>query len=263
MNEAILDVRGVMKHFGGVPAVDDATFSVTAGSITSLIGPNGAGKTSLFNIISGFERAERGEIRFEGDRIDQLPTYKIVRAGLVRTFQNTKILRRMTVLENMLAAGLNHPGESLWRIASPGPRRRREGTLRTKALFLLDAVKLGSLANAYAGTLSGGQRKLLEFARALMTEPRLVLLDEPMAGVNQVLRQQLLDHILALREREDMTFLLIEHDLDTVMSVSDSIAVMSQGHVILVGTPNEVQRSTDVIDAYLGTYGHETVLGPL
>jgi ABC-type branched-subunit amino acid transport system ATPase component len=256
-NSAILDIRGMVKHFCGVPAVNAASLSVAQGSITALIGPNGAGKTSLFNVISGFQRAERGEVRFQGQRIDGLPAYKIARAGLVRTFQTTKILRRMTVLENMLLAGPSQPGESLWRVVFPGPNSRRERELQEKAWELLCSVKLDSLAHAYAGRLSGGQRKLLEFARALMTEPRMLLLDEPMAGVNPALRDQLLEQMLAIREREGMTFLIIEHDLETIMSVSDTVAVMSEGRVIFVGAPDEAQQNEDVINAYLGTRAQE------
>jgi len=257
---AILDVDDVAKRFGGVPAVSGATVSVVEGSITALIGPNGAGKTSLFNVISGFQRADRGQVRFRGRRIDRLPTHRIAREGLVRTFQNPKILRRMTVLENMLLAGPSQPGESLWRVATPRPSARREAELQARARDLLRAVRLDSHADAYAGTLSGGQRKLLEFARALMAEPRLLLLDEPMAGVNPALRDQLLEQILAVREAEGITFLVIEHDLETVMAISDTVAVMSQGRVIFQGSPDAVQRSEEVIDAYLGSHAAQQPL---
>jgi len=249
----MLEVVDVVKRYGGVPAVNGATLSVTEGSITALIGPNGAGKTSLFNVISGFQRPDSGQVLFQGGRVDRLPPYKIARAGLVRTFQTTKILRRMSVLENMLVAGPRQPGEALWRVLAPGAGSRRERELEKRAQMLLSSVKLESHLDAYAGTLSAGQRKLLEFARALMTEPRMLLLDEPMAGVNPSLRDQLLDQVLRVREQEGITFLLIEHDLETVMSVSDTVAVMSQGRVIFVGSPDEVQRNEEVIDAYLGS----------
>jgi branched-chain amino acid transport system ATP-binding protein len=251
--QTILEIEGVVKRFGGVPAVDGATLAVTAGSITALIGPNGAGKTSLFNVISGFQRADEGRVRFEGRRIDRLPVYRIARAGLARTFQQTKILHRMSVLDNMLLAGPGQPGESLWRLPLPGRSSRRERALEQQARELLHAVRLDSQTNAYAGTLSGGQRKLLEFARVLMTEPRMILLDEPMAGVNPALREQLLEQVLTIREEQGITFLLIEHDLETVMTVSDTVAVMNAGRVIFQGPPAEVQRNEEVIDAYLGT----------
>jgi branched-chain amino acid transport system ATP-binding protein len=160
----------------------------------------------------------------------------------------------------MLLAGKSQPGEALWRVVTPGPSARRERELEEKAGELLRSVKLSALAHAYAGTLSGGQRKLLEFARALMTEPRMLLLDEPMAGVNPALRDQLLEQILAIREREGMTILLIEHDLETVMTVSDTVAVMNQGRVIFLGSPDEVQQSEEVIDAYLGSRASESAL---
>jgi branched-chain amino acid transport system ATP-binding protein len=251
--QTILEIESVVKRFGGVPAVDRATLAVAAGSITALIGPNGAGKTSLFNVISGFQRADEGHVRFEGQRIDRLPVYRIARAGLVRTFQQTKILHRMSVLDNMLLAGSWQPGESLWRLPLPGESGRRERDLEQKARERLRAVRLDGQADAYAGTLSGGQRKLLEFARVLMTEPRMVLLDEPMAGVNPALREQLLEQMLTIRQEQGTTFLLIEHDLETVMTVSDTVAVMNAGRVIFRGAPAEVQRNEEVIDAYLGT----------
>jgi neutral amino acid transport system ATP-binding protein len=256
----ILEIEGLVKHFGGVPAISGATLSVANGSITALIGPNGAGKTSVFNVVSGFQRAERGQVQFAGRRIDRLPVHAIVRAGLVRTFQQTRILRRMSVLENMLVAAPRQPGESLWRLSLAGARRLRERELEQQALDLLRSVRLESHAGAYAGTLSGGQRKLLEFVRVLMTEPRMVLLDEPMAGVNPVLREQLLSAIIDGRKERGLTFLLIEHDLETVMSVSDTVVVMNAGEVIFQGKPGEVQRSVEVIDAYLGT-GSEAAVG--
>lgn len=250
----LLEVEELVKHFGGVPAVDGATLSVREGSVTALIGPNGAGKTSLFNLISGFQRPDSGQIYFAGHRIDNLSTHRIARAGLVRTFQNPKILRRMSVLDNMLLAGQRQPGESLWRIVTPRATRRREYELRERAYSLLSAVKLDNHVTAYAGTLSGGQRKLLEFARALMTQPRLVMLDEPLAGVNPALREEMLDLILTIRQRERLTILLIEHDLEAVMAASEMVAVMNAGRVIFFGPPGDVQRNDDVIDAYLGSF---------
>ena len=253
--QVILEVDGVVKRYGGVPAVDGARLAIVDGSITALIGPNGAGKTTLFNVISGFERADEGQVRFRGERIDRLPVYRIARAGLVRTFQQTKILRRMSVLENMLLAGRQQPGESLWRLPLPGEGARREAELRDTARELLRSVNLEGHADAYAGTLSGGQRKLLEFARVLMTDPRMLLLDEPMAGVNPTVRERLLERILTVREERGITVLVIEHDLEMVMAVSDTVAVMNVGRVIFQGRPHEVQRNAEVIDAYLGKAG--------
>jgi len=255
---ALLETRGVRKQYGGVQAVDAATLSVEPRSITALIGPNGAGKTTLFNVVSGFTRPDAGSVLLGGERIDGRPPHAIARRGLVRTFQTPKALTRMSVLENLLLAAPRQPGEHIWRlVAAPRAGRTREREIREHALDLLGLVRLEGLAGAYAGTLSGGQRKLLELTRALMTEPRLVLLDEPMAGINPTLGAQLLDRIRTLREKQGLTFLLIDHDLDAVMSVSDRVIVMSEGRVIAAGTPAEVRADPLVVDAYLGSHAGE------
>jgi branched-chain amino acid transport system ATP-binding protein len=228
----ILEVRDLVRRFGGVRAVDEASFGVETGSITSLIGPNGAGKSTLFNVVSGFLSADKGEVAFEGRRIDRRPPHRIARAGLVRTFQHARVLRRMSVLDNML-------------VARPDDRRARE---------LLALVRLDAHERDYAGTLSGGEQKLLDFARALMTEPRLLLLDEPMAGVSPTLRAQLLEHIHELRDRTGITFLIVEHDLEMVMRASDRVIVMNAGKVLATGTPDEVRGDPRVVDAYLGAH---------
>jgi neutral amino acid transport system ATP-binding protein len=255
---ALLQVRGVVKHYDGIAAVDGASLDVQEGSITGLIGPNGAGKTTLFNIISGFRRPEQGTVLFDGKRIDRHSPDRVARGGLVRTFQQTKALTRMTVLDNMMLAAPRQPGERLVRVAfSPRRVRRREREIEEQARELLAVVGLGRKADDYGGTLSGGQQKLLEFGRALMTEPRMVMLDEPMAGVNPTLGLELLDRVQELRASNGTTFLLIEHDLEVVMAVSDLIHVMSNGTVIASGPPNEVRSNPDVIDAYLGKHGGE------
>ncbi|MGH3103033.1 MAG: ABC transporter ATP-binding protein [Gaiellaceae bacterium] len=249
----MLEARDVRKRYGGVVAVDEATLAVEPASITALIGPNGAGKTTLFNVVSGFARPDSGSVLLGGERIDGRPPHAIARRGLVRTFQTPKALTRMSVLDNMLLAAPAQPGEHLWRlVATPRAGRSRERELRARALELLRLVRLDGLAEDYAGTLSGGQRKLLELTRALMAEPRLLLLDEPMAGVNPTLARQLLDRIRTLREEQGLTFLLIDHDLDVVMAVSDKVVVMNEGRVIAAGTPAEVRADPLVVDAYLG-----------
>jgi neutral amino acid transport system ATP-binding protein len=252
-SDAILEVDGVAKHYGGVRAVDGASLSVGRGSITALIGPNGAGKSTLFDVVSGFERADGGSIRFDGHSIQRLPAFAIARRGLVRTFQMTKTLNVMTVLDNMLLAMPDHPGERLstW-IVRPWTSRRRESEARARAQQLLETFELASHANAYAGTLSGGQRKLLELARALMLAPRLVLLDEPLAGVNPTLGRRLLEHIEELRRREGTTVLFVEHDMEVVMNHSDHVIVMAQGRVIAEGSADDVRRNETVVEAYLG-----------
>jgi neutral amino acid transport system ATP-binding protein len=253
---AILEVREVVRAFGGLRAVDGASFDVDGGSITALIGPNGAGKSTLFNVVSGFLSAERGLVQFEGRRIDRSPPHRIAQSGLVRTFQVPRTLTRMSVLDNVLVAATRHPGERLNGVAfRPGLARRRERRARERAAELLALFRLDGHAGEYAGVLSGGQRKLLDFARVLMAEPRLVLLDEPMAGVNPTLGRELVDHVLRLRTEAGMTFLFVEHDLDLVMEASDHVIVMNEGRVIAGGTPDEVRGDQRVVDAYLGRAG--------
>ncbi len=253
MSLRLLEIHGISKHFGGVAAVSDASFSVAEGSITALIGPNGAGKTTVFNLISGFLRPDGGTICFAGRRIDGFRGDVIASAGLVRAFQTARVLTRMSVLDNMLLAAKHQPGERLG-MGWIAPRRvaKREREIRERALEVLDLVRLRPLAGDYAGTLSGGQRKLLELGRALMVEPRMILLDEPMAGVAPVLAQQLLDHIQRLREREGVTVFVIEHDMDVVMSISERVIVMDEGQVIADGSPERIQNDERVIEAYLG-----------
>jgi len=249
----LLEIDQLEKSFGGVAAVAGASFGVAEGSITALIGPNGAGKTTVFNLLSGFLRPDRGHIRFGGRPIDQMRGDAVARAGLVRVFQTARVLTRMSVLENLMLAAKDQPGERLGAaIYAPGNVSRREAEVRTQALEILALLRLSPLADAWAGTLSGGQRKLVELGRALMVEPRMILLDEPMAGVAPVLAEQLLQHILDLRANRGVTVCVIEHDMDLVMSISDRVIVMDEGRVIAKGRPDEVQSNERVIEAYLG-----------
>jgi len=248
---ALLEVRDVVHAFGGVRAVDGATLDVESGSITGLIGPNGAGKSTLFNCVSGFLRPQSGSVLLEGKRIEKSAPHRIARSGLVRTFQTPRALTRMTVLDNVMLAAPRTGGERLGG-ALARSARRRERTVRARAVELLELVRLDGHADALAGTLSGGQRKLLDLVRALMVEPRILLLDEPMAGVSPTLRVELLEHILALRDRDGVTLLIVEHDLDFVMRASDRVIVMNDGHVIAQGAPDEVRADERVVDAYLG-----------
>ena len=251
---AILEAEGVLKRFGGIRAVDGATLNVAEGSITALIGPNGAGKTTFFNVITGFYAPDGGRAVFQGDPILGSSPHVIARRGMVRTFQITKALARMPVVDNMMLAAPDQPGEHLTNVIfRSGAVRRREAEVREQAVELLEVFDLAKVADDYAGTLSGGQRKLLELARALMTRPRLLLLDEPMAGINPVLGRRLLDHMKRLRAEEGVSFLFIEHDMEVVMSHSDRVIVMAEGRVIADGEPHEVRGDQAVIDAYLGS----------
>jgi ABC-type branched-subunit amino acid transport system ATPase component len=255
-NGAIFVADGVVKRFGGIRAVDGATMNVRKGSITALIGPNGAGKTTFFNVITGFYRSDGGRAVFSGRPVLGHPPYAIARLGMVRTFQITKALARMPVIDNMMLAAPDQPGEQLRNIVlRPAAWRKREQEVREQAMELLDTFNLAELADDYAGTLSGGQRKLLELARALMTRPRFLLLDEPMAGINPTLGRRLLDHMQRLRREESVTFLFIEHDMEVVMNHSDRVIVMAEGRVIAEGEPHEVRADEKVIDAYLGGGG--------
>jgi neutral amino acid transport system ATP-binding protein len=249
----ILVVDDVVRTFGGLRAVDGASFYVGRGSITALIGPNGAGKSTLFNVMTGFLSAERGAVEFEGRRIEHMASHRIARRGLVRTFQVPRTLTRLSVLDNILVAAPRHPGERLsGLLLRPNRVRTRERSARERAKALLTLVQLERYAYDYAGVLSGGQRKLLDFARVLMVEPRLVLLDEPMAGVNPALGRQLLEHVSQLRADEGVTFLFVEHDLEVVMEASDHVIVMNEGRVIASGAPAQVRSDKRVVDAYLG-----------
>ena len=263
MNDrSLLEVDGVVKNFGGIRAVDGATMKVREEAITALIGPNGAGKTTLFNVLTGFYRGDRGSVRFDGSEILGEAPHTIARRGMVRTFQITKALAAMPVIDNMMLAAPNQPGEQLRNIVfTPGAVRTREKQVRDQAMTLLELFNLTKLSDAYAGTLSGGQRKLLELARALMSEPKLLLLDEPMAGINPTLGARLLEHIQMLRREMGVTFLFVEHDMEVVMNHSDVVVVMAEGRVIAEGEPHEVRKDKRVIDAYLGGVAVDSTSG--
>ncbi|MBT2405022.1 MULTISPECIES: ABC transporter ATP-binding protein [unclassified Streptomyces] len=249
--DPVLVLDGVTRAFGGLVAVRVDHLEVQRGTITALIGPNGAGKTTLFNVVSGFDRASSGSWSFDGHPLAGRPAHKIARHGMVRTFQLTRTLARLTVRENVLLAATGQLGERLLPALLPPLWRRQEREIVRRADELLDRFLLARLRDEYAGTLSGGQRKLLEMARALMAEPAMVLLDEPMAGVNPALTQSLLGHITALRD-EGMTVLFVEHDMDVVMGISDWVACMADGRLVAEGPPYTVGRNPEVVDAYLG-----------
>jgi ABC-type branched-subunit amino acid transport system ATPase component len=240
---ALLAVTGLTKVFGGVRAVDDCTFDVTRGGITALIGPNGSGKTTVFNLITGYLRPDAGRVTFSGRDVTGHSTGRLYRHGLSRTFQQARVFPQLTVLENLVVAG----GSRWWQLA--GPRTGRAD--RTRAMDLLDEFQLSALADAFASELSYGQRKLLEFAAVLMSSPRLVLLDEPTAGVNPVMIETIERHVRA-RHARGVTFLIVEHDMTFVMRLCDPVIVLDAGRPIFSGRPADVQASPLVLDAYMG-----------
>lgn len=253
MSSAILTATDVEKTFGGVHAVDHASLTVEAGSITSLIGPNGAGKTTLFNVMSGVESIEGGRVELDGVEITGFAPHRIAALGMTRTFQSAKVISRMSVIDNVLLAAQGNPGEQLSGLLRRRSVRVFDREANEQAMSLLELVGLARLSREYAGNLSGGQRKLLDLARALMVRPRVLLLDEPFAGVNQSLRRDITDVLRGVRAEQGTTFLLVEHDLATVMAVSDTVFVMAQGKMIFEGPPSGVLEDQRVIDAYLGT----------
>jgi len=248
----MLEVSGLVKAFGSLRAVDGVDLAVGAGTITGLIGPNGAGKTTLFNLIAGGLAPEAGAIRFMGDRIDRLTPDRIFAKGLARTFQIPRPFPQMTVLENLMLASLRQSGERLWNNwVRAGRVRHEEQLARARALEVLELCDLADKAGEIAGRLSGGQQKLLELARVLIAEPKLILLDEPAAGVNPVLLETLVDRIVRLNQR-GVTFLVIEHNIDLVLTVCRPIVVMAQGKLIYHGDAAGVRQDRRVLDAYLG-----------
>jgi len=248
----LLTVTGIIKRFGGVEALAGCTLAVGEASITGLIGPNGAGKTTLFNVISGLAPADGGQIRLGADRLERLSAHVIARRGVGRTFQIPRPLGRMTVLENVLVYAHGQRGERLARAFAPSARvRAEEERLRARAREILEGMDLWPLAGARAETLSGGQKKLLELARVLMGDPRLILLDEPGAGVNPTLMRSLVATIRAL-QGQGRTFLMIEHDMDLVTQLCDPVIVMAEGRKLTEGTFSEVRRDPRVLEAYLG-----------
>jgi neutral amino acid transport system ATP-binding protein len=254
--DPIVKGTNITRTFGGLKAVDVEKIEIQRGVITALIGPNGAGKTTLFNLLTGFDEPDEGEWSFNKRPLAKVPAYKVARFGMVRTFQLTKVLSKLTVIENMRLGATGQRGErffsapfkSLWSSQEDGNTKRADD--------LLERFKLDEKREDFAGSLSGGQRKLLEMARALMVDPELIMLDEPMAGVNPALKQSLLGHVKSLRD-EGRTVLFVEHDMDMVRDISDWVIVMAQGQIVAEGTPQSVMADQAVIDAYLGAH-HDT-----
>ena len=261
--DPILVVDNIVRQFGGMTAVDVGHMEVQRGIITALIGPNGAGKTTFFNLITGFDKAtsagQGAHWAFDGKVLDKTSASNVARSGMVRTFQLTKALSAMTVRENMMLGAQNQTGENLFKSLVKPLWTRQEKAVEDQADALLERFNLFEKKHDYAGSLSGGQRKLLEMARALMSEPKMIMLDEPMAGVNPALTQSLLEHIQGLRD-DGTTVLFVEHDMHVVRHISDWVAVMAEGRLVAEGPADTVMSNTAVIDAYLGAH-HDTDLG--
>ena len=257
--DPILVAAGLRRAFGGIVAVDVDHLEVQRGSITALIGPNGAGKTTCFNLLTGFDQPDTGHWSFDGRDMEKMSPHRAAQLGMVRTFQLTKSLTKLPVIENMKLGARDQVGERLWRGLFKSGWKRQEEQIERRADELLARFKLSHVRDEFAGALSGGQRKLLEMARALMTEPRLVMLDEPMAGVNPALKQSLNEHIRSLRD-DGMTVLFVEHDMDMVHDISDWVVVMAEGRVIAEGTPDQISANPAVIDAYLGSHQGRSLL---
>ena len=243
----------ISRAFGGLKAVDVDHIEIPRNAITALIGPNGAGKTTLFNLLTGFDKPDTGEWTFNGRSLSGMPAFKVARLGQVRTFQLTKALGLLTVVENMKLGAGRQRGEGVLASLIPALWRKQDDAIEVKAMELLARFKLDTKAEDFAASLSGGQRKLLEMARALMSDPTLVMLDEPMAGVNPALTQSLLDHILGLKD-EGMTVLFVEHDMHMVRHIADWVIVMAEGRIVAEGPPDVVMKDPAVIDAYLGSH---------
>jgi neutral amino acid transport system ATP-binding protein len=257
--DPILVADNVTRQFGGLTAVDVSHLEIPRGLITALIGPNGAGKTTMFNLLTGFDEPNTGSWSFDGKNLAGVAPYKVARLGMIRTFQLTKALSLLTVIDNMRLGAQDQPGEGLLQSFLRPIWKKREAQISERADGLLKRFKLDEKREDYAASLSGGQRKLLEMARALMGKPQLVMLDEPMAGVNPALTQSLLEHIRGLKN-DGTTVLFVEHDMHMVRNISDWVIVMAEGKIVAEGPPAQVMKDQAVIDAYLGAHA-DTDLG--
>ena len=249
--DPILVADGVSRSFGGLRAVDVEHLEVQRGAITALIGPNGAGKTTFFNLLTNFDSPDEGKVIFNGAETSGERSHQLAAKGMVRTFQLTKVLAKMTVLDNMMLAAEAQTGEAMWRGLLSG-WHAQEKRVEARSLEILDEFNMTHMKDEYAGALSGGQRKLLEMARAMMANPTLIMLDEPMAGVNPALTQSLLGHVKRLRS-EGITVMFVEHDMDVVQDISDWVVVMAEGMIIAEGPPRSIGENMAVVDAYLGS----------
>ena len=252
MSNNLISVNNLKKSFGGLKAVDVQELSFKEGELTSIIGPNGAGKTTFFDLISGFQNADSGSIFLKNKDISNSQPYKIARMGMVRTFQLTKVFDRMTVMENLLFSGSSIKNDSFLRsFIKLNSQKSYESNLREKANEIMNDLNIGHMANSYARELSGGQKKLLELARSIINEPEILLLDEPLAGVNPKLAEDILSLIKKLSD-SGITIIMVEHNIEAVMKISERIVVLAEGSLISDGIPNEIRTDSNVIEAYLG-----------
>ena len=252
MSNSLIEVKNLKKTFGGLTAVDIENLTFNENELTSIIGPNGAGKTTFFDLISGFQNSDNGDIYLNDKDISNFQPYKIARMGMVRTFQLTKVFDRMTVLENLLFSGSEISNESLFKsIIKSKSQKNYEEHLRDKARDIMDELNILHMEDSYARELSGGQKKLLELARSIINEPEILLLDEPLAGVNPKLAEDILFLIKKLSNK-GITILMVEHNIEAVMKISDRIVVLAEGSLIADGNPNDIRTDTNVIEAYLG-----------
>ena len=252
MSNNLIEVKNLKKTFGGLTAVDIENLTFNENELTSIIGPNGAGKTTFFDLISGFQNSDNGDIYLNDKDISNFQPYKIARMGMVRTFQLTKVFDRMTVLENLLFSGSEISNESLFKsIIKSKSQKNYEENLRDKARDIMDELNILHMEDSYARELSGGQKKLLELARSIINEPEILLLDEPLAGVNPKLAEDILFLIKKLSNK-GITILMVEHNIEAVMKISDRIVVLAEGSLIADGNPNDIRTDTNVIEAYLG-----------